>query len=135
VTVSATGNIDANANNTGIAGTSTSFTSTNGNIGAARRLQVSGATLTARAANGSVDLETSTATTVNAAGGTNFNLIDTVAGAPVTINGPIAANNVNIETVNATGLTINGDLGKSTATSVNVASGGNMCCSRQLRYS
>ncbi len=126
VTVSATGNIDANANNTGIAGTSTSFTSTNGNIGAARRLQVSGATLTARAANGSVDLETSTATTVNAAGGTNFNLIDTVAGAPVTINGPIAANNVNIETVNATGLTINGDLGKSTATSVNVASGGNI---------
>lgn len=126
VTVSATGNIDANANNTGIAGTSTSFTSTNGNIGAARRLQVSGSTLTARAANGSVDVETSTATTVNGAGGTNFNLIDTVAGSPVTINGPIAANNVNIQTVNASGLTINGNLGKSTATSVNVASGGNI---------
>ncbi|MFA6209200.1 MAG: S-layer family protein [Candidatus Obscuribacterales bacterium] len=123
VTVAATGNIDANANNTGINGTSTSFTSTNGSIGSARRLQVSGATLTARAANGSVDVETAQATTVNASAGTSFNLIDTVAGA-VTVNGPIAANNVNIEAVNATNVALNGSLGKATAAQVNVQSGG-----------
>jgi fibronectin-binding autotransporter adhesin len=126
VAVSATGNIDSKANNTGIAGTSTSFTSTNGNIGAGRRLQVSGATLTAKAANGSVDVQTAQATTINGAGGTSFNLIDTASGSPVTVNGPIAANNVNIQTVNATGLTINGSLGNSSASSVNVTSGGNV---------
>ncbi|MFA7336902.1 MAG: hypothetical protein WC028_08980 [Candidatus Obscuribacterales bacterium] len=124
VSVLATGNIDANANNTGINGTSTSFTSTNGSIGAARRLQVSGATLTARAANGSVDVETAQATTVNASAGTSFNLIDTVSGAAVTVNGPLAADNVNIQAVNATNLALNGSIGKATATQVNVQSGG-----------
>lgn len=127
--VSATGNIDANANNGGIVGTSASLTSTNGSIGSARRLTVTAPTLTARAANGSVDVATPNATTVNGAGGTSFNLIDTVSGSPVAINGPIAANNVNIQAGGATNLSVNGSLGNASASQVNVTSGGGIAFS------
>lgn len=124
--VTAGGNIDANQNTDGIKGTSVSLISNNGSIGSARRITASAPTLTARALNGSVDLETPNATTINGGAAGTFNLIDNVSGSAVTVNGPIAANNVNIQAANASALNINGSLGKSTATNIDVASGGSV---------
>lgn len=124
--VTAGGNIDANQNTDGIKGTSVSLVSNNGSVGGARRITASAPTLTARALNGSVDVETPNATTINGGAAGTFNLIDNVSGSAVTVNGPIAANNVNIQAVNSSALNINGSLGNSSATNIDVASGGSV---------
>lgn len=124
--VTAGGNIDANQNTDGIKGTSVSLISNSGSIGSARRITASAQTLTARALNGSVDVETPNATTINGGAAGTFSVIDNVSGSAVTVNGPIAANNVNIQAANSSALNINGSLGNSTATNIDVASGGSV---------
>lgn len=124
-TVAATGNIDANASTQGIKGTTSSFTSTNGSIGSAGRIKAGGTTLTVNAANGSVDVETAQATTINATASNNLSIIDTASG-PIAINGLLASNTVLVQAANASNVAFNSSVGKASAANVDVTSGGSI---------
>ncbi len=122
--VTAGGNIEANANNTNIQGTSVSLVSNNGSIGTLRRITAAAPTLTVRALNGSVDVETPNATTINGGAANNFHLIDTVSGQTVTLNGPLTANVIDVQAPNAGNLAVAGSIGANNTSILSLLSGG-----------
>ncbi len=91
--------------------------------------QASYATLVANAPNGAVNVTSTSASTISGAAGTSFNLTDTISGAPVVVNGPLLASSVTIQAANASSLSINGSLGSSSATVVDLVSGGGISVS------
>ncbi|MBS1993585.1 MAG: hypothetical protein JSS86_01095 [Cyanobacteria bacterium SZAS LIN-2] len=85
-------------------------------------------TVSITAPNAAVTVGTSTATTLNASVGSGLSFVDTTT-SPLVVNGPLAANSVTIQAKNASGVTVNGSLGNSSATLVDIESGGGIALS------
>lgn len=132
-TSSASGNVFLTDSGTGaltltVPTTSTGALSLNSQASSINVPQANYATVSINAPNAAVTVGTSTATTLNASVGNSLSFVDTTT-SPLVVNGPIAANSVTIQANSASSVTVNGSLGNSSATLVDVESGGGIAFS------